>query len=49
MKILKKILEKVADIIAGQSPPSNFYKKGGEGLPFYQGKTDFSDKYPIEG
>jgi len=30
----------------GQSPPSAYYNSSGEGLPFYQGKADFGDKYP---
>tara|TARA_R100000908_G_scaffold65120_1_gene52040 strand:- start:81747 stop:83387 length:1641 start_codon:yes stop_codon:yes gene_type:complete len=30
----------------GQSPPSKHYNEVGEGLPFYQGKTDFGDMYP---
>lgn len=47
MKMLLKSLEEVADIIAGQSPPSKFYNKKGEGLPFFQGKADFGEKYPI--
>ncbi len=47
MKISKKLLSDVADIIAGQSPPSNYYNKNEEGLPFYQGKADFGDKFPI--
>jgi type I restriction enzyme S subunit len=29
-----------------QSPPSSTYNTVGEGLPFYQGKTDFGDMYP---
>src|SRR5690554_3660724 len=47
MKMLLKSLDEVADIIAGQSPPSKFYNKKGEGLPFFQGKADFGEKYPI--
>jgi len=47
MKVTKRLLSQVADVVAGQSPPSSFYNKNGEGLPFYQGKTDFGDKYPI--
>ncbi|MCM4168369.1 hypothetical protein KCTC52924_01939 [Arenibacter antarcticus] len=47
MKMLLKSLEEVADIVAGQSPPSKFYNKNGNGLPFFQGKTDFGDKYPM--
>ena len=30
----------------GQSPDSTTYNKIGDGLPFYQGKTDFGDLYP---
>ena len=37
----------VCEIIMGQSPPGNTYNKEGNGLPFYQGKVDFSDIYPI--
>ena len=33
----------VADVIAGQAPPGTSYNKNGEGLPLYQGKTDFGD------
>jgi type I restriction enzyme S subunit len=47
MKYSKILLSKVADVIAGQSPPSNLYNKRGEGLPFFQGKADFGDKYPV--
>ncbi len=32
----------------GQSPSSNFYNEEGKGLPFFQGVTDFSYKYPNE-
>ena len=30
----------------GQSPSSLFYNQTGEGLPFYQGKADFGDRFP---
>ena len=30
----------------GQSPPSTSYNDAGDGLPFYQGKTDFGATYP---
>lgn len=39
-------LGKVADVIAGQSPPSEFYNKTGEGIPFFQGKADFGEMFP---
>ncbi|NCC74396.1 MAG: restriction endonuclease subunit S, partial [Sphingobacteriia bacterium] len=31
----------IAKLIMGQSPPSSTYNDEGNGLPFYQGKTDF--------
>ncbi|MEN9448954.1 MAG: hypothetical protein RJA25_2244 [Bacteroidota bacterium] len=34
-------LEDVAEVISGQSPESSNYNDKGEGLPFYQGRTDF--------
>ena len=37
----------VCEIIAGQSPPSSSYISEPKGLPFFQGKADFGDKYPI--
>ncbi|MBK9459725.1 MAG: restriction endonuclease subunit S [Sphingobacteriales bacterium] len=40
-------LSTVAEIIAGQSPESKFYNDKGEGIPFFQGKADFRDDYPI--
>lgn len=43
---LKK-LGQVCKIIMGQSPPSNTYNKIGDGLPFFQGKAEFSDLHPI--
>ena len=41
------ILSDVADLIMGQSPPSSTYNDGGEGLPFFQGKTDFGFRHPV--
>ena len=41
-----KNLNAVSKLIAGQSPPSTTYNKTGEGLPFFQGKADFQEKYP---
>ena len=40
-------LEEVAEIILGQSPESKSYNTKGEGLPFFQGKTEFTDWSPI--
>lgn len=39
-------LAEICEIISGQSPPSKDYNKNGEGLPFYQGKADFGERYP---
>ncbi len=40
-----KRLEQVCKVIAGQSPEGKFYNKLGKGLPFYQGKKEFREKY----
>lgn len=34
------------DIIMGQSPPGSTYNDIKDGLPFFQGKTDFGFRYP---
>jgi len=38
-------LGEVCEVISGQSPESEYYNDRGEGTPFYQGKTEFTDKY----
>ena len=35
------------DVVLGQSPPSSTYNETGEGLPFFQGKAEFGDLYPV--
>jgi type I restriction enzyme S subunit len=40
------MLSDVAQLVMGQSPPSTSYNDVGDGLPFYQGKTDFGATYP---
>jgi type I restriction enzyme S subunit len=42
----RKSLISVAQVVAGQSPPSSSYNSSGKGLPFFQGKADFQEKYP---
>ncbi len=42
----KATLAEVAEIIMGQSPSSQYYNSGGEGLPFFQGKAEFGELYP---
>ncbi|MRT17517.1 hypothetical protein F3C99_11180 [Vitellibacter sp. q18] len=39
-------LDLVCEVIAGQSPPSSSYNQKEQGLPFFQGKADFNDKFP---
>jgi len=34
------------DLTMGQSPPGETYNEAGEGLPFFQGRTDFSFRFP---
>lgn len=41
----KKRLSEIASITMGQSPASNTYNETGDGMPFYQGKTEFGDMY----
>ena len=38
-------LSDIANITMGQSPESRFYNDNGEGMPFFQGKADYGDKY----
>ena len=40
-------LGEVCNIIMGQSPPSTSYNTDGVGMPFFQGKAEFTDLYPI--
>jgi len=35
------------EVLMGQSPPSNTYNDQGIGLPFFQGKAEFTELYPI--
>jgi len=47
MKWIECSLNKVAQITMGQSPPGSTYNESGQGLPFFQGKAEFGDKYPF--
>ena len=42
-----KKLGEVCGIIMGQSPSSDTYNTDGKGFPFFQGKAEFTDLYPI--
>ena len=37
----------ISEIIMGQSPPSSTYNKEQDGLPFFQGRRDFGENFPI--
>lgn len=41
-----KALGEVVDIVMGQSPPGESYNEVGNGVPFYQGRTDFEGRFP---
>ncbi|WP_094227715.1 restriction endonuclease subunit S [Methanolobus psychrotolerans] len=40
-------LNNITEIIMGQSPPSSTYNSEGMGLPFFQGKAEFTELHPI--
>lgn len=40
-------LGEACELIMGQSPPSSAYNDKGNGLPFFQGKTEFGDLHPV--
>ena len=40
-----KTIGNVCEVIAGQSPEGKFYNDKGNGLPFYQGKKEYGEKY----
>jgi type I restriction enzyme S subunit len=41
-----KQIKDIAILTMGQSPSGNTYNEAGEGLPFYQGRTDFGFRFP---
>ena len=41
-----KALQDCFDLTMGQSPPGSTYNEDGEGLPFFQGSTDFGFRFP---
>jgi type I restriction enzyme S subunit len=40
-----KKLGEVSKVIAGQSPEGKYYNSEGNGMPFYQGKKEYGEKY----
>lgn len=41
-----KPLGECFNLTMGQSPPGRTYNEAGEGMPFFQGRTDFGFRYP---
>ena len=41
----RKQIGDLCEVIAGQSPEGKFYNNDGKGMPFYQGKKDFGEKF----
>ncbi|CAK0770020.1 type I restriction enzyme, S subunit [Gammaproteobacteria bacterium] len=41
----RKKISDLCKVIAGQSPEGKFYNINGDGMPFYQGKKDFGEKF----
>ncbi|HPO65483.1 MAG TPA: restriction endonuclease subunit S [Bacteroidales bacterium] len=39
-------VDDVFDLVLGQSPPGETYNEVGEGIPFYQGRADFTFRFP---
>ena len=42
------VLSDIAEIIMGQAPDGSSYNEDGDGMPFYQGRTDFGMLFPKE-
>lgn len=40
-------LGEICEVNMGQSPPSSTYNNKGKGLPFFQGKAEFTELYPV--
>ena len=41
------VLSDFTNVVMGQSPSSKTYNQSGDGLPFFQGKAEFGDVYPV--
>ncbi|MDD4290592.1 MAG: restriction endonuclease subunit S [Patescibacteria group bacterium] len=42
----EKLLDEVSEIIMGQSPSGSSYNQNGNGIPFFQGKAEFGERFP---
>jgi type I restriction enzyme S subunit len=38
----------ICNVTMGQSPPGESYNETGDGIPFYQGRTDFGFRFPTQ-
>jgi type I restriction enzyme S subunit len=38
-------LDEIAQVTLGQSPPGDTYNSTGDGIAFFQGKSEFTEKY----
>ena len=45
IKLQDSTIGECCEIIAGQSPEGKYYNSEGKGMPFYQGKKDFGEKF----
>jgi type I restriction enzyme S subunit len=41
-------VDEIMQVTMGQSPPGDTYNDTGEGLPFFQGRTDFGFRFPTK-
>lgn len=40
-------LSEIAEVVAGQSPPGEYYNNVGNGVPILNGPAEFTDRFPI--
>ena len=45
IKLQDSTIGECCEVIAGQSPEGKYYNSEGKGMPFYQGKKDFGEKF----
>lgn len=45
IKLQDSTIGECCEVIAGQSPEGKYYNSDGKGMPFYQGKKDFGEKF----
>lgn len=45
LKLQESTIGDCCEVVAGQSPEGKYYNTDGKGMPFYQGKKDFGEKF----